>query len=97
VDSRVERKGWRTGQEAVMNRDLWQRLEESRRPAQCKWTWTKGHASHAITTGPTNWRPPRPGIKSFSQGYQPDAHAPCYDLGATPPDEADDLFGGGVQ
>ena len=40
--------GWRTGsKDPVKNQDLWHELDEQVQRHQVRWTWTKGHASHA--------------------------------------------------
>lgn len=40
-------KGWRTADnKPVKNQDLWQRLEEARKPHKVEWHWVKGHAGH---------------------------------------------------
>jgi ribonuclease HI len=43
-----KRKGWRssTGQ-PVKNQDLWQELDQQASRHKTRWSWTKGHASHA--------------------------------------------------
>ena len=40
-------RGWKTASKApVKNQDLWQRLDEARRPHTIQWEWVKGHAGH---------------------------------------------------
>jgi len=40
-------KNWRTsGNKAVKNIDLWQRLLKAKEPHQVRFTWVKGHAGH---------------------------------------------------
>ena len=40
-------RGWKTASKApVKNQDLWQRLDEARRPHTIEWEWVKGHAGH---------------------------------------------------
>ena len=42
-----KRNGWRTAsKKPVVNRDLWEALDEQVSRHEMKWTWTKGHASH---------------------------------------------------
>jgi ribonuclease HI len=42
------RKGWRTtAKKPVINQDLWHALDELNTKHQTRWSWTKGHASHA--------------------------------------------------
>ena len=90
-----KRRGWRTAdKKPVMNRELWQRLEDLTRQHQAKWTWTKGHASHADNNRADELAAAAARKQSFSRGYQPDARAPSYDLGATALDATDLLFGG---
>jgi ribonuclease HI len=43
-----KRNGWLTKeQNPVLNRDLWERLDELNAKHSTHWTWTKGHSSHA--------------------------------------------------
>jgi ribonuclease HI len=43
-----KRNGWRTSEKRpVINQDLWRALDEQVARHRTKWTWTKGHASHA--------------------------------------------------
>jgi ribonuclease HI len=43
-----KRKGWRTtAKKPVINQDLWHALDELNTKHQTRWSWTKGHASHA--------------------------------------------------
>jgi len=42
-----KRNGWKTAaRKPVVNRDLWEALDEQVSRHTMKWTWTKGHASH---------------------------------------------------
>jgi ribonuclease HI len=42
-----KRKGWLTkDRKPVLNKDLWQQLDELVNRHQVTWEWTKGHASH---------------------------------------------------
>ena len=42
-----KRNGWKTAsKKPVVNRDLWEALDEQVSRHEMKWTWTKGHASH---------------------------------------------------
>ncbi|PWU02999.1 MAG: ribonuclease HI [Terriglobia bacterium] len=42
-----KRRGWMTAAKTpVINKDLWQALEEQTERHQTTWSWTKGHASH---------------------------------------------------
>lgn len=42
-----KRRGWITkGKTPVVNRDLWQELDEQVSKHKTNWVWTKGHASH---------------------------------------------------
>ena len=42
-----KRKGWVTAaKKPVVNRDLWEELDQQVARHQAKWSWTKGHASH---------------------------------------------------
>ena len=43
-----KRKGWMTAaKKPVLNQDLWQELDKQVARHNTRWTWTKGHASHA--------------------------------------------------
>jgi ribonuclease HI len=43
-----KRKGWMTAsKKPVVNQDLWKDLDDEVSRHRTKWTWTKGHASHA--------------------------------------------------
>jgi ribonuclease HI len=43
-----KRNGWLTkDRKPVLNQDLWERLDELNEKHRTRWTWTKGHASHA--------------------------------------------------
>jgi ribonuclease HI len=43
-----KRNNWRKSDKSpVMNKDLWEKLDELNERHATKWTWTKGHASHA--------------------------------------------------
>lgn len=42
-----KKKGWLTAQKKpVVNRDLWEQLDEQVSRHRTKWSWTKGHALH---------------------------------------------------
>ena len=43
-----KRRNWMTSQKKpVLNRDLWEELDEQTMRHTMQWSWTKGHASHA--------------------------------------------------
>jgi ribonuclease HI len=43
-----KRRGWMTREKKpVINRDLWEELDAVAARHQTRWSWTKGHASHA--------------------------------------------------
>jgi ribonuclease HI len=43
-----KKRGWVTAQKKpVVNRDLWEELDEQTMRHTIRWSWTKGHASHA--------------------------------------------------
>ena len=45
---RWKANGWRTAsKKPVSNQDLWEELDEQVSRHKTKWSWTKGHASHA--------------------------------------------------
>jgi len=42
-----KRRGWLTAdKKPVVNRDLWEELDEQSARHETEWSWTKGHASH---------------------------------------------------
>ncbi len=42
-----KRRGWRrTGNKPVLNRDLWQHLDELNARHDVRWHWVKGHSGH---------------------------------------------------
>jgi ribonuclease HI len=42
-----KKRNWMTSQKKpVLNRDLWEELDDQVARHQTKWSWTKGHASH---------------------------------------------------
>lgn len=42
-----KKRGWITSQKKpVVNRDLWEELDEQTERHTMKWSWTKGHAAH---------------------------------------------------
>ncbi len=42
-----KQKGWRTAtKQAVLNRDLWERLDKARGPHRISWVWVRGHNGH---------------------------------------------------
>jgi ribonuclease HI len=42
-----KRRGWLTAaKKPVVNRDLWEQLDEQVARHKARWVWTKGHASH---------------------------------------------------
>ncbi|MBN2645054.1 MAG: ribonuclease HI [Desulfuromonadaceae bacterium] len=43
-----KKKGWKNAQKKeVLNRDLWQRLDQVANQHRVNWQWVKGHAGHA--------------------------------------------------
>jgi ribonuclease HI len=43
-----KKRNWMTSaKKPVVNRDLWEELDEQVESHHVKWSWTKGHASHA--------------------------------------------------
>jgi ribonuclease HI len=46
--SNWKKRGWMTAaKKPVVNRDLWEELDEQTMRHTMRWSWTKGHASHA--------------------------------------------------
>jgi ribonuclease HI len=78
-----KRKGWLTAaKKPVMNKDLWITLDRLAGSHQVRWTWTKGHASHADNNRADELATQAAAAQTFSRGYQPDAQLPKYDLRA---------------
>ncbi len=45
--SNWKRNGWKSAaKKPVINRDLWEELDEQVNRHNIRWTWTKGHAAH---------------------------------------------------
>ena len=43
-----KRNGWKTStKQPVVNQDLWEELDAQVSKHEVRWSWTKGHASHA--------------------------------------------------
>lgn len=60
---RWKRNGWRTSaKQPVKNAELWQQLDEARRPHEVHWHWVKGHAGH-----PDNERADRLAVLGVAQ------------------------------
>ena len=64
-----KRNGWKTAdKKPVKNAELWQMLDEARKPHQVEWHWIKGHAGH-----PENERADelaRAGMEPFKRNAQ---------------------------
>ncbi|MBC6441808.1 MAG: ribonuclease HI [Rhodobacteraceae bacterium] len=65
-----KKNNWRTtARKPVMNRDLWQRLDEAAARHCVTWEWTRGHAGHPeneradelAREGMVPFKPPKPG------------------------------------
>ena len=42
-----KKNGWKTAdKKPVKNAELWQRLDEARKPHELRWVWVKGHSGH---------------------------------------------------
>jgi ribonuclease HI len=76
-----KRKNWLTSQKKpVMNRDLWQQLDELVSKHNVQWEWTRGHASHEDNNRADELATEAARRQSFSKGYRPDIQFPSYDL-----------------
>jgi len=78
-----KRKGWLTAaKKPVMNKDLWIALDRLAGSHKVRWTWTKGHASHADNNRADELATQAAAAQTFSRGYQRDPELPDYDLRA---------------
>jgi ribonuclease HI len=68
-----KRRGWMTaGKKPVMNRELWQRLDELAAQHKATWVWTKGHASHVDNNRADELATAAARTQTFSRGFRPD-------------------------
>ncbi len=68
-----KRRGWMTAdKKPVMNRDLWQKLDELATRHKATWVWTKGHASHDDNNRADELATAAARTQTFSKGYKPD-------------------------
>jgi ribonuclease HI len=78
-----KQRGWLTASKTpVVNRELWERLEELEARHKVRWTWTKGHAAHEENNRADELATRAAATQSFSPGYRPDAEGPSYELAA---------------
>jgi len=90
-----KRKGWRTAdKQPVKNRELWQRLDDLASRHKTRWTWTRGHASHADNNRADELAAAAALRQGFSRGFKPDVQSPSYELGDVSGPAADLLFSG---
>ncbi len=76
-----KRRGWMTAdKKPVMNRDLWQKLDELATRHKATWVWTKGHASHADNNRADELATEAARTQTFSKGYKRDVESPDYGL-----------------
>lgn len=81
-----KRKGWKTsGKKPVVNQDLWTVLDRLVNQHETRWTWTRGHSSHADNNRADELATEAAAARSFSKGYKPDANIPTYDLRSPEP------------
>ena len=74
-----KRRGWLTStKKPVMNRELWQKLEQLAAQHKTRWVWTKGHAAHADNNRADELAAAAARDQTFSKGFKPDI--PDYDL-----------------
>ncbi len=78
-----KRKGWRTaGKKPVVNQDLWMILDQLVAIHTVRWTWTRGHASHADNNRADELATTAAASQSFSKGYKAEVQFPTYELRA---------------
>jgi ribonuclease HI len=76
-----KRRRWMTAEKKpVLNRDLWQKLDELAQRHRTTWYWTKGHASHADNNRADLLATEAASRQSFSPAYRPDPGFPDYRL-----------------
>ncbi len=76
-----KRRNWMTaGKKPVMNRELWQKLDELATRHKATWVWTKGHASHAGNNRADELATMAARSQTCSNGYKPDPEFPDYRL-----------------
>jgi ribonuclease HI len=76
-----KRRGWLTSaKKPVMNRELWQELEQLAARHKTSWVWTKGHAAHADNNRADELAAAAAREQTFSKGFKPDIQSPDYDL-----------------
>lgn len=76
-----KRRNWMTAdKKPVMNRELWQKLDELATRHKATWVWTKGHASHTDNNRADELATRAARRQTFSKGYKPDPEFPDYML-----------------
>jgi ribonuclease HI len=76
-----KRNGWTTkARTPVLNRDLWQELDELAARHKVEWAWTKGHASHADNIRADELAAEAARLQIFSAGMQPAVQSAKYAL-----------------
>jgi len=76
-----KRRNWLTKEKKpVLNKDLWLALEDLVSQHTARWTWTRGHASHAGNNRADELATEAAAGQVFSKGYKRDARLPAYDL-----------------
>ena len=76
-----KRRNWLTKEKKpVLNKDLWLTLEALVKGHQARWTWTRGHDSHADNNRADELATQAAAAQTFSRGYKRDVQLPAYGL-----------------
>jgi len=76
-----KRRGWITSErKPVLNRELWQKLDDLAARHKTTWVWTKGHASHEDNNRADELAATAARQQIFSKGYRPDPEMPDYKI-----------------
>jgi ribonuclease HI len=68
-----KRRGWLTVEKTpVLNRELWQKLEQLAARHKTRWVWVRGHARHADNNRADELATAAARAQTFSKGLKPD-------------------------
>jgi len=74
-------RNWLTkDKKPVLNKDLWMALDGLVSHHTVRWTWTRGHASHAGNNRADELAAQAAAAQTFSKGTKRDVQLPAYDL-----------------
>ena len=76
-----KQRNWLTKEKKpVLNKDLWLALDDLVNYHEVRWSWTRGHASHAENNRADELATQAAAAQTFSKGYKRDVQLPAYDL-----------------